>query len=378
MTLDTTQMKRISLSILFGLVLLMSGCGREEEVQYKEIRPVRSMAVGEMDTTIGANYSGEVKARYESRLGFQNSGRIQNRLVEVGDHVQRDQPLMRLDPEQELLKATAADADVKAARNRVEQNRLDLYRAQQLLKKEFVSQAEVDQKSLALAESESQLKSALAQLEIAKNQRDYTELRSDRDGVISTISAETGEVVSAGQPVITVAADGEWEVVISIPESRVDELRKASSLTVSFWALPEKICQGTLRELAPDTDSLTRTYSARISLQEPDPALRLGMTASVFAPILDDTRGFLLPLTSIYHKDNQSLVWVVDGASSTVTTREVVLGPVQDNAVVVTQGLVVGETVVTAGVHMLTPGQQVNILNSPPQDNQFSIAGEIL
>ncbi len=370
-------MKTTFLSILLGLVSLLSGCGRQETVQYVEIRPVRSMVVGAMDATSGARYSGEVRARYESNLGFQNSGRILARLVEVGEHVQRGQVLMRLDPEQEVLQVNAAAADVKAARDRVAQNRLDLWRSQQLLKNQFASQAEVDQKSLALDESASQLESALAQQEIANNQRDYTELRADRDGVITTIARETGEVVTAGQPVITVAADGERDVLVSIPESRVDELRSAPLMTVTFWAFPEKTCRGVLRELAPDTDSLTRTYSARISLEDPDNRLRLGMTASVFAASAEGEEGYLLPLTSVYHKDDQALVWIVDSDSAMVTKRQVVLGRASNDSILVTGGLEEGETVVTAGVHMLVSGQRVSILDTSQTDNQLSLAGDL-
>ncbi|MFO1404852.1 MAG: efflux RND transporter periplasmic adaptor subunit [Azonexus sp.] len=133
----------------------------------------------------------------------------------------------------------------------------------------------MDQQRLALDQSESQLKSALAQQQIRANQRGYTDLRADRDGLVTAINAETGQVVGAGQQVITVAADGEREVKISIPESRVEELRQAKSLQVSVWAQPGKTYRGALRELAPDTDSVTRTYSAWVSVTDADGDLNL-------------------------------------------------------------------------------------------------------
>jgi membrane fusion protein, multidrug efflux system len=350
---------------LVTLAILVAGCSRQAEPAHEEVRPVRSTIVGTSQGSVGATYSGEIQARYQSRLAFQTSGRIVARLVEVGSAVKRGQPLMRLDPAQETLHVVAAGADVDAARSRVEQNRIDLQRTEALQARNFASQAEVDQARLALSQAESQLKTALAQQQIKVNQRGYTTLVADRDGVVTAIAAEAGQVVSPGQSVVTLAADGEREVVVSIAESRVDELKRAKSLQVSVWAQPGKRYAGSLRELAPDTDSVTRTYSARISVSHPDTALRLGMTASVLAADVDGASAIRLPLTAIYNKDGQPLVWVIGAATAQVDTRAVKLGAVQNDHVIVASGLAHGETVVTAGVHMLVAGQKVKVVAAP-------------
>jgi len=349
---------------LLGLAVLATGCSRKPPAAHEDVRPVRSTIVGTSQGSVGATYSGEVQARYESKLGFQTSGRIVARLVEVGSTVKRGQPLMRLDPAQEVLQVASADADVDGKKSRVAQDRIDLQRTEALLARHFASQAEVDAQRLALATSESQLKSALAQQQIKVNQRGYTVLVADRDGVVSAIHAEAGQVVSPGQAVVTVAADGEREVVVAIAESRVDELKRAKSLQVSVWAQPGKRYSGALRELAPDTDSVTRTYSARISVKNPDAALRLGMTASVFAADIDGANAIRLPLTAVLNKDGQSLVWVVDAKTGQVASRTVQLGAAQNDQVLVAGGLNPGETVVTAGVHMLFAGQKVKTAES--------------
>jgi RND family efflux transporter MFP subunit len=169
-------------------------------------------------------------------------------------------------------------------------------------------------------------------------------------------------VVSPGQAVVTVAADGEREVVVSIAESRVEELKAAKTLQVSLWSAPGKTYTGSLRELAPDTDSVTRTYSARIAVKQPDAALRLGMTATVFAADVDGARAIRLPLTAIHNVDGQSMVWVVDPKTARVATRAVRLGAAQNDHVLIARGLSSGETVVTAGVHMLFAGQKVKVV----------------
>lgn len=358
-------MKSVFALGLLGLCLV-GGCRHGQPPAHEEVRPVRSTVVGSRAGTLGATHAGEVRARYESRLGFQTSGRVVARLVEVGSRVRRGQPLMRLDPAQETLHVAAAGAEVDAARSRVAQNGVDLQRTEQLLARQFASQAEVDQQRLALAQSESQLRAALAQQQLKLNQRGYTTLVADRDGVVTAIAAEAGQVVSPGQPVVTVAADGERDVVVSVAESRVDELQRAGALQVSVWALPGRRYAGTLRELAPDADSVTRTYSARVAVRDPDAALRLGMSASVLAADADGARAIRLPLTAILDRTGQPLVWVVDPQSHTVTPRAVSLGAVQDDEVVVTGGLADGDVAVTAGVHMLVAGQKVRMLEDRP------------
>lgn len=341
---------------------LLAGCSKAPPVAHEEVRPVRTVVVGQSNGTVGATYSGEIRARYESALGFRTGGKIVTRLVEVGSHVKRGQPLLQLDPAQESLQLAAASAEADAARSRVYQARADLERTETLLARQFASQTEAEHQRLALQQAESQLRAAVARQQLGANQRGYTTLVADRDGVVSALHAEAGQVVAAGQLVATVAADGEREVVISIPESRIDELRLARQLQVTVWAHPGKSWSGTLRELAPDADSVTRTYSARIAINQPDPALlRLGMTASVLAPDVDGQRAIRLPLTAIVDGEGKRNVWVVDGKSLRVATRDVKLGSAQNDNVLVTGGLAGGEIVVTAGVHMLQPGQRVRL-----------------
>jgi multidrug efflux system membrane fusion protein len=355
--------RHFALTVL-TVAALAAGCSNKPDAAPQEVRPVRSTVVGTSSGSVGATYSGEIQARYESKLGFETSGRIVARLVEVGSTVKRGQPLMRLDPAQETLQVVAADADVEAKKSRVAQDRIDLQRTEALQARSFASRAEVDQQRLALATSESQLKAALAQQQIKVNQRGYTRLLADRDGVVSAIHAEAGQVVSPGQAVVTVAADGERDVVVSIAESRVDELKAAKTLQVSLWSVPGKTYTGMLRELAPDTDSVTRTYSARIAVKNPDTSLRLGMTASVLAADVDGARAIRLPLTAIHNVNGQPMVWVVDATTTQVSTRAVKLGAAHNDHVLIAGGLSNGETVVTAGVHMLFAGQKVKVAGS--------------
>lgn len=347
-------------------VLVLSACAPKEVAAPESPRPVRTVVAGASTSSTTAAYSGEVRARYENSLSFRTSGKVLTRLVEVGSHVKAGQPLMRLDVVQETLQIATSDADVEASRSRIAKLQLDISRTETLLARKFASQAELDSLKLALEEAQAGLKISLARQQININQRGFSELRAERAGIVTAISAEAGQVVAAGQPVLTVAADGEREVVVSVPESRVDELRQAKDMQVSVWALPGKRYKAVLRELAPDTDTVTRTYSARVRITNADEALRLGMTAVVNLVDTDTSKAIRLPLTAIYNKTGDALVWVLNPTTQQVATRKVVLGGAQNDTVWVKEGLAGGETVVTAGANLLVEGQKVLVTGAKP------------
>ena len=352
-------------SALVGL-LFLPACTPQDLVAPEAPRPVRTLVAGATNSSTTSAYSGEVRARYENSHSFRTSGKVLARLVEVGSHVKAGQVLMRLDTAQETLQITTSDADVEASRSRIAKLQLDITRTDALLARKFASQAELDSLKLALDEAQAGLKMALARQQINVNQRGFSELRAERAGIVTAISAEAGQVVGAGQPVLTVAADGEREVVVSVPESRVDELRQAKDMQVSVWALPGKRYKAVLRELAPDTDTVTRTYSARVAITNSDAALRLGMTAVVNLVDTETSSAIRLPLTAVYNKTGDALVWVLNSKTAQVSARKVVLGGAQNDTVWIKEGLSSGETVVTAGANLLVEGQKVLVTGAKP------------
>ena len=360
-----TNQSALTIPCVIGVLCLgLAGCVDKQARHEEEARPVQATTARQTASAVGATYSGEIRARYESKLGFKVSGKVIARLVEVGSHVAPGQVLLELDPQDASLSAAAAEAQTAAARAKLEQSRLDLDREDRLYRARFVSKAALDQYQLTYDTALSQLRSAQAQQQIAQNQRAYTVLRADRAGVVTAIDAEAGHVVAAGQPVLTVAADGEREVLVTIPESRVEEIRHAKDMSVSTWANPQRSYAAALRELAPDADQATRTYAARITIRDPDAALHLGMTASVLVPNISTAVGIQLPLSAIYDRAGEPIVWIVDSQSSTVAAHPVKLAAAYKDTALVADGVKEGDVVVTAGVHMLHPGQKVKLLQA--------------
>jgi RND family efflux transporter MFP subunit len=155
----------------------------------------------------------------------------------------------------------------------------------------------------------------------------------------------------------------EKEVAISVPESRLAELRDATDIRISVLAAPGQHYRGRIREIAPTADPATRTFAVKISVLQANGAVRLGMTANV---ALGDAAGdqvIALPLTALAQHDGKPAVWVFDPRSSKVNLRPVVVGAYREDGVIVREGLAPGEIVVTVGVHKLLPDETVRVVN---------------
>jgi RND family efflux transporter MFP subunit len=196
---------------------------------------------------------------------------------------------------------------------------------------------------------------------MARNQAAYTTLIADRDGVVTAIEAEAGQVVAAGQIVVRVAEGGEREIVIAVPESEVEKVRAATSFEVSLNSVPGRSWQGRLRELAPGADAATRTFAARISVAEADESVRLGMSAGVRVSGSTGDTVLRLPLSAFFTRNDQANVWLVDPATQTVRLTPVATDGVVGNEMRVKSGLEVGMLVVTAGANLLEEGQKVRL-----------------
>jgi len=314
---------------------------------------VRTLKVGAGDTAFDGtqrSYSGEVRARIETTLGFRVAGKIVERRVDTGQAVKAGQVLARIDPTDAALQATQAEAQQALAA-------ADLARFRDLKSKNFISASALDAKETAF-------KAADAQAQLSKNQAAYTSLVADRAGVIGQVLAEPGQVVSVGQAVFRLAPDGEREIAIALPEGEVTGFKLGQVAEVTFWAAqgkPQKPLAGRLREISPVADPVTRTYAARVSLKDADPQLPLGMSATVRFP--SDTPGatrLIIPLTAIFQQGNQPAVWRV-GAGDTVTLQVITIAAFTDDGALVVAGLAGGERIVAAGVNLLTTGEKVRI-----------------
>lgn len=339
--------------------VLLAGCSKPAE-KTEDIRPVRAIVLQSSDVDVNAEFSGEVRARVESRLGFRVPGKIVSRSVDVGSVVKKGQQLMQLDPQDLKLSQAQALATLRAAETSRDFAKAELKRYQDLKAQNFVAQTILDGKDSAYKSAQANVDAAQAAYRAQANQAGYAALVSDVDGVVTAVDAEAGQVVAAGTPVVRVAKAGEKEIVIGIPEDKVDALKAISDVQVRLWASPQHAVPGKIREISPAADPATRTYAVKVTIPASLGEAKLGMTAVVQFASKTAQPQIKVPLTALHYEKATTSVWVVENGA--VKLVPVVPAGVAGNDIVLASGVKAGQTVVTAGVNVLKPGQKVKIL----------------
>lgn len=346
---------------VLALAALLAGCSGPPPAE----KPPRTVLVRTVaspgDAVAQRVYTGEVRARHETDLGFRIGGKLVERLVDVGARVKPGQVLARLDPQDTQLAAQAASAQVAAAEAELALARNEFARVEGLHARNFVSASALDARRTALQATEARVRQARAQSAVTANQARYATLTVDHDGVVVAAPADAGQVVAAGQPVLRIARDGLREVSIYVPEGRVAELQPGVPAVVRTWAQPDHNYAATVREIAPAADATTRTYAVRVSVSAPDAALPLGATATV-AFAAASAAHTLLPLTAVTRVDDRVTAWLVD-ESSQLRPVEVQAGEFREDGVVILGGLPAGARVVLTGLHRLVAGEQVRAMD---------------
>lgn len=347
------------LSLLVAASVL-SACSKPTPAD-EPVRAVKVITVGADAQHSNVEYSGEVRARVESRLGFRVAGKIIRRPVEVGQKVRAGEVLAQLDPQDYKLTIDAARAQLAAAATNRDLAAADMRRFKDLREQNFISSAELERRETTLKAAQAQFDQAQAQLSGQGNQLAYTHLVADVSGVVTAVDAEVGQVVAAGTPIVRIAQDGARDVVFSVPEDKVQAMRVGSAAQVQLWASQQTL-RGTVREVAASADPVTRTYSVKLTMDGKD-VMPLGATVTVTAAAFAHGGApvIKLPTSALFKDGNSSAVWILDSATMTVKLKPIEIATADGNAVVISNGLTPGMQVVVAGVHVLQAGQKVTL-----------------
>ena len=369
--------------VLAGAVVastLLGACSKPAPPE-EPIRAVRIMTVSARPFVSGYEYAGEVKAQTESRLGFRVGGKIIKRQAELGQRVKAGQILAQLDPQDYKLAADAARAQLRVVATSRDLAAADYKRYKELKDQNFISGAELERRDSTFKAAQAQYEQAQSQLAVQGNQAAYASLVADVAGVVTAIEAEPGQVVTAGAPVVRIAADGARDVVFSVPEDKVTSFKPGMAVNVRLWTQDTQL-PAVVREVGASADPATRTYQIKVTLSGKDTAPPLGSTVYVLPQGLggggtEGSQVIKVPTSALRRDGNTSAVWVLDKASMTVKSQTVQIATADGNDAVIAAGLKPGMLVVSAGVHVLSPGQRVSIYQEkvpPGQVNQAQTA----
>ena len=353
--------------MLWGALSATLGACAPKEAEVEPVRAVRTWRAEGADPVQPQVFAAEVRARNEAGLGFRVGGKLQRRDVVLGQTVRAGQVLARLDPADLQLARQGAQAGLAAADTQWAQAQADFQRFQTLREQGFISAAELERRKTALDAARAQRDQAGAASSLQVNQAAHAVLRADVAGVVTAVLADPGTVLLAGMPVLRLAQDGPRDAVFSVPEDQVQPLRALlghpGALQVRLGVAGD-VQPATLRELAAAADPATRTFLAKADLGSASASL--GQTASVQVPAAPVAAGTLrVPVAALSEREGRSVVWLLDGATMKVQPMPVTVLDAQGALWRVRGELPAQPELVTAGLHVLQPGQQVRRYGAP-------------
>jgi RND family efflux transporter MFP subunit len=350
------------LGVAAAFVAGLAGCQRGvEEAAEPEVRPVRSVTIEKREGGNTIALSGRIAAEDEVAVAFRIPGRLIERTVNVGDRVRPGQVIARLEQMNERNQLLSAQAALNAANADLVRARDEFARQKSLIDEGFTTRAQLDQATAAFRAAEAQVKSATAQVSMAQDLVGFTVLTADAAGAVVARGAEPGEVVQAGQMIVRIALDGGVDAVFEVPPQVVRRASRTHVVTVALTDDPTVTTTGVVREISPQADPVTGTFTVRVGLENPPAGMLLGSIVSGRVTVEGEPL-ITVPSSALATTEGGPALWIVDPANSTVSLRPVRIARHEPDTVVVAEGLAPGETVVTAGVQTLRAGQKVRIL----------------
>jgi RND family efflux transporter MFP subunit len=355
-------MKPIPTTALLAIPLaaMLAACGSKAPPA-EPLRPVRTVELRYDSVRETNRYAGVVRSRHEVDEAFRVGGKIAQRKVDVGQVVHEGDVLAIVDNSDYKLAADAAQQAAAAAASLARQADSERKRLEALRVDGSVSASDDEKARTSAHTTAANAEAAAKQLDLARNRLKYTVLRASRSGVVTAVKFEAGQIVAEGQPVASIAAEGNPEIVVDVPEDQVATFKKAQ-YKATLASAPDETFDVVLREMSPQAAAQTRTYQARLKPAQ-GRKLPLGATATLVAErAAAQAQVAAIPTVAITQSGGKPAVWVVrhksDEGTATVELAPVTVSGYRNDDVLIS-GLPAGALVVTAGVHKMAPGLHV-------------------
>ena len=353
------EMKKILLIILSMTFLIVSGCEKKKTVVEEVIRPVKTMKVGESHAGRQWSFSGTAEDALESELSFRVSGKIISFPGDqIGKKFRAGEVVAKLDPSDYELEVHQIEAQLEQVRANYTFAKADVDRVTQLYERKVTSKSEYDQAVADFRSKEAQLNATAKMLDIARKKIKYTTLLAPFDGWVSKVNVNIHQNVQSGQSIIVFNAGRQMKMSISLPDTLISQISEGEEVEVTFDALPGKILKGVVMEVGIGATQRA-SFPVKVYLNNSSKLLRSGMSGNVNFSARTEKLQIFVPASAIVgNPDGTKHVWVVEGGS-VVKSRKVDIGSLSSIGVLIKDGLKIGETVVTRGVHSLKEGMKV-------------------
>jgi RND family efflux transporter MFP subunit len=346
----------------------LQACGEKEQATEQPVRGLRAFKVAAKAESRVRRFPSVLQPADVSVLSFEIAGQLKTVNLEVGQKVQLGDVLAEIDPRSLQTQVEQATAAVQQAEAQFNNAQADFQRKEELLKRGVTTQAIFEQSKTAVLTTQAQLDQARRQLDLANHNLARSNLVAPFAGTIARVEVKSFAQVTAGQPILTLYSEDRFEMSFLAPSGTFRSLTVGQPVAIKVADMPDVKLQGEIKELGSKAEQVS-AFPVVVRLKDNLPGLNAGMSVEVTVeePLIDGVSGYLVPLTVLIPQGGKDLhrigtVFVYDRATATVKKREITVGGVRDNQLVVTAGLELGDVVASAGVSYLTDGQKVKLL----------------
>ena len=330
---------------------------------------VRTVEARRVPVAADIVFTGDIQPQAPTNVAFRTNGKVAERLVEVGEHVDPDRVLARLDPVQLRSDVDNAQAALTSAEATLSQARIAFKRQGELIRSGYTTRPSYDNAEQQQRTAQAAVDSAKAALGTAREQFSYTDLRAGVPGIIMSRDFEVGQVVQAGQTVMTLAQDGPRDAVFNVYEALPANPPASKEVRVALQNDPSVSTTGTVREISPTVDATSGTVRVKIGLRTTPPAMTLGAVV-IGRGTFEARAAFVLPWSALYRWQDRPAVWIHDPTTGTVAPRVVAVDRYGPDDILLAEGVEDGESVVVAGIQFLRPGQKVVVVEARGTDGR--------
>ena len=354
-----------------ALFWVVTGCSQDIAHPEAPIRAIKWQQVEATDRTEIRRIAGTVKPTDESRLSFEVTGRVESVRVQLGDRVAAGDVLAALDPEPFRIRVRDAEARLRRAEAERWRQQAEFQRYRRMLDRNVVSQSDFDRVRAAHESASSASRAAEAGLDLARRDLRKSKLVAPFDGVVSDKQLDPFVEVEAGQPVIELDGESDYEVELALPERVAMRSLPGDPVRLHFPTLDGLVVDGSVKAIGSRA-GVADAFPAKIHVEGAPETIRPGMTAEAeFAVtaassdvgVSESTSLVQVPIASLLaEEDSRYAVFVFDRDAGQVRKTPVAVQDIRSNLVLLEQGVAVGQVIATAGVEFLTDGQPVVLM----------------
>ncbi|MEO0547130.1 MAG: efflux RND transporter periplasmic adaptor subunit [Pseudomonadota bacterium] len=371
----SSSLKLIS---VFLLGLLVSACQQENDGETSSepvIRGLKTVLVQDQEQSTVRRYPSVLQPSEVTTLSFETPGKLGAVDLKVGQVVAKGDLLAQLDRRSLEIQVETAESALLQSNATAKNAAESFKRLDELFKKKVTTKAKVDDARTSMETSAASVRQAEKQLENARENLSKADLKSPINGVINSVEVESFANVSAGAPVATLYRTDGFETSFSVSYEVIQQMAVGKQVTVRLADNPSVTLVGIVNELGSRADTVS-SFPLVVKLSEVRPELKAGMAVEVSINLPVPTGdGFLLPLTVLPmtgqidpaaspNTPGSTQVFVFDAGTQTVSKRQITIGGVRENRLIVINGLNAGERVASAGVSFLRDGQEVKLLDT--------------